>query len=404
MAFATGAINVKLLLQRFIFPPSPCHLVTNSCQHFLSSQPYNQSKLAQRIWHGFRSAVMFFLVLTCWQARFMLSNWNQNSDMEQFGVLMFLMGFTILASTYYAFLERERDDLSFLLNEACQLVHLREVPRKKAFSIKTIMSTNLEELSAYAIPFVSIGLPAPVVFLPFICNYDPLQLMIGMILNVGFGTGQILEIISKLLASSLYLVVALHFYVVTVDVLLMCIHFSYAIMKAAAELKISSPVSSPHFDLNSWQPMEYKKQLKQYKILQLLTCFANRTSKDALAVMTAMGALLCASMAYFVIFLYETLPLIMLVACYILLLLAFGVNFVLCSLASRPNSDTDKFREQWKRCLVSRLARMQLKSCPSVGFAIGFSIKIVKTKTPLTIADVLVNCMATMALLDSSEN
>ncbi|CAL8067897.1 unnamed protein product [Orchesella dallaii] len=107
------------------------------------------------------------------------------------------------------------------------------------------MSMNSVEISAYAIPLVSIGLPAPIIFLPFICDYDPLQLFLEMALNVGFGTRPILDI---------------------------------------------------NFDV---------------------------------------------------------------------------VNFILCTLAFRPNSDADKFRE---RCLVSRMARLQLKTCPPVGFAVGFFI------------------------------
>ncbi|CAL8067892.1 unnamed protein product [Orchesella dallaii] len=404
MAFATGAINVKLLLQRFIFPPFPCHLVTISSQRFLSSEPYNNNRLAQRIWHGYRTTLILLLFLTCWQSIYLVSNWNQNPIIEKFGVLMFLMSYLILFLTHYVVIEKERDDLSFLYNEACKLVHLSVVPRQYTLSIKDVMSINSAELFAYAVPFVSIGLPAPVIFLPFICDYDPLQLFLEVILNVGFGTGRIGETISRFLATSLYIVVVLHVYVVAVDVLLMCIHFGYAVMKAAAELKMSSPASNPHFHLYTGRLLEYKEQLKQYKVLQLLTGFASRTSKECLAIMVAMGALLCASMAYFIFFLYDTLPAIMLYTCYLLLLLIFGVNFILCAIATRPNSDADKFRERWKRCLVSRMARLQLKSCPPVGFAIGFSIKIVKAKTPLSIADVFLNSMATMALLASAEH
>ncbi|CAL8067891.1 unnamed protein product [Orchesella dallaii] len=258
---------------------------------------------------------------------------------------------------------------------------------------------EVDEAIAYGFALSVIAFPIIAVLLPFICDYDPAQLVIEYEANLFFSRGPYHSTIVKTLASMFYFEICLHAYFSEVYIFLMALCFTFCIMRSTNELQLQSPVSQQRFYLNTRNSIEFGKQLKRYRLLQLLTTLASHASKDLLATGVAISALLSASMAYFVFFLYDYMPLVMYTACCFVIFLVFAINFMFCTLASKPNKDTDEFRERWTKCLVSKVARMRLRSCAPIGFAVGFSIRITKPGTALTVADALVNSMATMALM-----
>ncbi|CAL8067893.1 unnamed protein product [Orchesella dallaii] len=267
------------------------------------------------------------------------------------------------------------------------------------FSISKVLTLEVDEAMAYGYALSAIAFPITAVFLPFICDYDPAQLVIEFGANLFFPRGPYHSTIVKTLASIFYFEICLHAYFAVVYIFLVALCFTFCIMRSTNELKLQSPVPQQRFHLNTRNSIEFGEQLERYRLLQLLTTLASNTSKDLLAIGVANSALLSASMAYFVFFLYDYMPLVMYTACCFVIFLIFSVNFMFCTLASQPNKDTDEFRERWAKCLVSRIGRMRLRSCAPIGFAVGFSIRITKPGTALTVADAIVNSMATMALM-----
>jgi len=73
-----------------------------------------------------------------------------------------------------------------------------------------------------------------------------------------------------------------------------------------------------------------------------------------------------------------------------------ATKFRNCSLPGKPNANSIEFRDNWKPCIFSKQTTMELASCGLIGFSIGLIGGVVKVSSGLTIADSILNSIATL--------
>jgi len=143
----------------------------------------------------------------------------------------------------------------------------------------------------------------------------------------------------------------------------------------------------------------FSKYLKLYRILQIWLHIASRLSEQFTGLLVGLGVVLTAICGCGAIKLYGEVPLIIYFACCLIVVLSETINFGFIKLASTPNKNEVLFKTYWKYWVKSRMARMQLRSCPPIGISVGF-VRHIKAHTSFTIADSTLNMTVTFALVN----
>lgn len=133
-------------------------------------------------------------------------------------------------------------------------------------------------------------------------------------------------------------------------------------------------------------------------MVQILICIINQSVDGFVQPLIVMGVLSAACSGYAFVKLGGHLPLIVYVAVSLIFPVNLIVNFVMITLAAVPHKIGVLFNLFWEGRLTKREGRMQLRSCPPCGYSFGF-IDTLRMQTALSIADIIVNFAATLALL-----
>lgn len=144
--------------------------------------------------------------------------------------------------------------------------------------------------------------------------------------------------------------------------------------------------------------LSFDRCFYMFHIIKMMMRIGNKIVSNFLIILVSMGIGAASTSGYIAIKFYNKLPLIMYMGCAIILPLCLFVNFFLIYLAATPNRNVKRFKQFWKQFESQGLIRLQLKSCPDVGYAIG-PISNVTNRSALTIADVILNCTATAVLM-----
>lgn len=147
--------------------------------------------------------------------------------------------------------------------------------------------------------------------------------------------------------------------------------------------------------------ISFVDKLLFYRTITIVTRLGCQLISIYVQCLILMGILLATCSGCVAIKLYDDLPFLIYICMSLLLPLLIIVNFGLVTLASIPQENGEKFQHFWKTQLIRRIDRMKLQSCPPLGYSFGF-IKKCERKTALIIADVGLNLIATVTLLQST--
>jgi len=97
---------------------------------------------------------------------------------------------------------------------------------------------------------------------------------------------------------------------------------------------------------------------------------------------------------------YGLVPLFGLVTSVLFIVISQTINVVSIHNTSISHKNCLLSKAHWKFWLMSRLVRMQLRSCPPFGYTVGF-VRNVRVNTSIDVADNTVNLIVTFSLMNS---
>jgi len=392
---------VQCTLQKFIFPPFPCHVLSSKESFRLTTAPFKASKFAKIWWHLDLSIFTLLFLLTLWRLKCLISTWKDSTNkMEQLGILIILAVLPIIGGILYQTMKRFSEEYCFVVNELCKLSQLFPTKGFESNSfLGKIMCMRIGELVVYIFSTTFFAFPMTISLLPFIFDHEPLFLMFCSIFSLPFSSSNYAILtISKICASAMYTVCGVHGATVCLYFFLMLICVGDCVSRITLKLKRGPGFYFANFTKETEKLCAFQKSFMMHRIMEIVTINAREISKDMYGALVIFGALLIASNAYVAIHMYNHVPKIMYVACCLTVFVIFTVNLTFCTLASKPNENTIMFKVMCKRFLVTKHEKLQLASCSPVGFSMGF-VGIVKAQTGLTVADSFVSTIATLALM-----
>ncbi|CAL8121382.1 unnamed protein product [Orchesella dallaii] len=410
MALAKAATNVQFLIQKYsIFPPFPGHLIADGPLNEIkmSHVPFTQQKFAKPFWKFISYGFKLIFLLTLWRIRELVSNWKTNTDMEQLVTLLLLLSMALASYTMYYYFEHFNAEYSYLITQVCQqfimLKHSTDDKEIKSFSKRFTAILRVEKLGAmvYIISFSFVCFPAAATVFPFVTDFEPLQIILREFCNFMLPIDAKFACkTSKIFAMFIYIFYALHAGAVTVYFNLLFVCLGGCVLRLSTGLKLEANATiNQDFVVTPRAFIKLQKCIKLYRILQIITSISRQITKDIFGVLFIMCALLAASSAYFVIYLYSVVLFIMYLACAFLAVFIFAFSILLITLASLPYAHTTLFKQRWRWIRVSKRLRLQLESCGAVGFSLGNFVRIATAHTSMYVTDIYLNCVATMALM-----
>lgn len=160
------------------------------------------------------------------------------------------------------------------------------------------------------------------------------------------------------------------------------------------------PPSHKSLNIRSRKEEGFASRLKIFRILQLLLQLANEVVHELSVVGMSMGMLVASVSGFCIVKLHDAIPFFIYMGGSLMLPAILLLNFLLITLVSIPQGNGERFREFWGERLElgRRWERMQLRSCPPIGYNVGRFIKRAKKTTALTITDSIFNGIATLCL------
>lgn len=110
---------------------------------------------------------------------------------------------------------------------------------------------------------------------------------------------------------------------------------------------------------------------RRFVIARLLIAGACRVTSAFFLTLVGLGMTLGATISFIVVDGYRFLPLYQVIAAVPLVFVVVFFNFVLIHLAAIPYNNGRGFVLYWKRHLVRRVERKELKACPKIGYSVG---------------------------------
>ncbi|CAL8124886.1 unnamed protein product [Orchesella dallaii] len=390
MSLTKGSIRTQLLLQKYSLS-TPCQISAirrngkPSSYVSVTPRPFQSGRFARRIWKLWIRIFIICILINLWHLRYVVNQYKKSHDnVEEIIAIIGIQAIQILRLSTYTLFEKHASDMSFVMTELFKLV---QMDNRKV----TERCCEKKELAIYAFGLSFLAFPAALGTLPLIRDYVPITQLILTALPITYRN----EVSKKIImggVSLFNLIAGCHSAGAILFLILMCISIGDCTIILSSRLKLMSDVTILR---NEDSLNRFRKCLRIYRLLQILTSISCDTTKYFFGMLVASAAIFNASCAYFAIF--EQLPFFMYVASMLIVILDFAINFLLVGLASIPNKDGKIFTTNWRGVGVKKI-RMELRSCSQIGFAVGMISNVTATSA-LSIADIFLNSIATLALM-----
>lgn len=357
------------------------------------------------LWNLVKYTLRFIILFGFIRIFGLVSNWKINKDFEQLFYYSTLCLMCIIASAEQYCIDCHKIEMCYLVSQRFKLAPVPIPPWENKLRVFHQSGRyHPFELVIYGMSAGFFAVPLIVAGLPFFRTYDPINLIINFILNhILIGPFSVfnellehdnLKTLKKVFVSFSFGFVASHG----------CLMYLSSMLVVVTTTLDGATILSRQLYLNYQQRqgarrIKFGHCLKLYRILQVLTFIADDFNKVFLGVMTGVGGLIFSWLAMVIVTMYSQVPVLLYLSCCILCTTSILLGFILSRLAAIPNRNGYRFKEFWREYgrATSRTDKRLLKSCPPIGFALGF-IKNVDGHTAMTLADILVNCAATLIL------
>lgn len=144
-------------------------------------------------------------------------------------------------------------------------------------------------------------------------------------------------------------------------------------------------------------PLAFKKCLNLYCCLRILTMAGNASCSNFVQTLITTGIIFSTCGGYTCIKLYGIMPPAFYFSASLVFPIVILIVFVMITLGSIHEENAITFRQAWRLYLFRKIDRKRLACCYHIGYSFGIVDKC-KRKTALSITDVVINQVASLAL------
>lgn len=329
------------------------------------------------------------LLRMAWQLRY----WEQVHNFEMIGFDSLAVTLGIIAAAAYNTIDCHMNLICYYITQRFSSVSYSNRALTDRFPKKIVFRDIF--IFQFSIGFF---VTVPVFYLlPFFRDYDLVQTFLTQLARFLFHEPYSNKsnlpfsviVVVKLIPSLVYAVTLNH----AVSVLLLVL-ITLNIMVLEAYIEISERVLRLSYSTRgSLYNCMYR--LSIFRVLNAMGYIVN--NRIFAAVLTGMGTLVASLCGFVTILMYSQFPLIMYLSCATMFVSSIVTTLVLITLAAIPNSNIEKFRQNWKIRVRRKQEKVLLMSCPEIGFGIGF-LRIIKYGTAFTIIDNIINFTMSLVL------
>lgn len=410
MEFTTGCLNVLTALQKpfslpvFVSDKDTIYPKMHRNPKFAYANKIQTLKLkfkrplkAKLIWKLVSYNMIMDIVLGLIQLCITFSGLKRDPNFEKLGYYALLLAIFGIGQSAYSTVEKQLEESIYLFNQRFLLVNHVVQLRKFVDVVRFVQNRNcLGELFIYG--FASGFLAFPLVFsvIPLFRSYDPIQLILNWILSLfgGNETNFVIFLAVKTFSSFYFLVIVCYGGSIVMFVLILIITMLESYVKMSRDLTATGMNCVTRYQIST----RFSKCIQNFRLLQLTITLGNLVISEFVAVLVGLGILAGSLGGFVMLVMFDAFPLIMYLSCSGIFFVAQIVNILLITLAGIPNKNGKRFRNYWKGRLKTGRENKMLRSCPEIGFSIGF-IRNVKFCTALAISDTIINITASLALM-----
>lgn len=435
MAITEGCVNVASLIQGALQPP--LLIDESSLQFYLNPAFYEETRpvffsIQKFIFFSVLSTICTCIVIFIGRVSYLVHYWSQNPDLEQVGFYVLMLAIAVLGVAGFEFYISNPYRICYMLNQRFKLLRTF----RKGWP-KLSRKPETFEVAIYGLVLIFPVFSLVFGAVPIIRDYDPVHLVlkqIWLLLPLKFKIDKfLLHWLFKITSSIVLTVLTFYGTLIVIHIFMIILMFLEGMQTLSGKLFESSSENTFHRVVNqhvfnfetpkarkwllkraaskvtsvktnrmtvSTKP-DYRRSLRLFQILFILIRIGNKVMFNFVSVLVFIGIMAASWSGYVMVKLFSKLPLVVYMACSLVLPLAIIVDFFLVSVAAIQNKNGIKFLKYWKRFLTKNDQKMQLRACPEIGYEVG-PIRNCKRKTALTIADNILNVTATLVVLKVS--
>ncbi|CAL8134968.1 unnamed protein product [Orchesella dallaii] len=275
--------------------------------------------------------------------------------------------------------EYKTNEFSWVVSQQLTLYGVRKT---RLPTLKTLKTLKKGELTAYIICIVFFSNPLLYFLFPFFLDKCPLQKLLSPVPPSAFPI-----ICRKILASVIY----------GVSVIIgttICISFLLAFTASGETVKLLLRECRPRLHLNSicaqlqhpvtfgqGHSSDFSRAFKLFRIIHSTITLSNLNMFYYMPYLVFIGICFCISGYYTALSLFGKVNILVY---FFFVAVAVVVTLIICflgSIGAEPREDFYIFRRLWKRRLVRRMERMQLRSCFPFAYTAGPFLKYTRHST-----------------------
>lgn len=400
MGTSQGCANVLIRIQTVIHLPvaiSPEGTKVSPHEEFCTKNKYSRVLLC---WSGNKVALLTFSVLFLLYIKHLHRNWQEGRNMEKISLYTILFSMTSLALAAMQTMENNQT-IAFGATEAFKVSKFQMAP--KPFSRRL---PKFKEFSIYIFAGGLFVMVPVALLLPFVLDYHPFGLLVQSLFSGPLPT--CLKMLSNILGSLVYSFMFLHGGCTWLFLFLIIVYFGESIQVASDKLWMNhsnfiqtgciSYASAMRISNLGSTVDNFTECWRLYNIIRILIQEGISSVDKFVQSLLVMGCLLATGSGFALIKLDSKIPITFYVAAVVLLPLVITGVLILTTFAATPKENGSRYKIFWKERLIKKLDLARLQACPPIGYSFGF-IRNCKRSTALVIMDVIVNSIASVALL-----
>ncbi|CAL8129292.1 unnamed protein product [Orchesella dallaii] len=314
--------------------------------------------------------------------------------LEELGVHMFFIAMGLASTSCYRTIERNQAGFCFVINETLKL---------HEFACRMDSSLNLYkgavESFTYAVAVAFYICPIIALLFPFVRPYDPIQWTMHRYFDLDKSNFPLK--ISAGIVYALNVAHGIHVALMALDLLGSCVDCGQRISAKLVNV-LKEHTLNLKLPPKSVINLQFTQRLKLNQKLRIFLTLFNSVFEELISVMVCMCMHILIWCSCLLIRMWGILPLALYSNCGLIALGALYALFFFVRLASSLHINGEEFRNRWRRYLVSKKERAQLRSCPEIGFAVYPVVKYVRGSTALVISNLILNYTATLVILRST--
>lgn len=378
MVVSLACVNIFCALDRwcpFLLPfkfiyskhnTNSIKVMSNPC--FTSNRPFGKI-----FWLTVQGLRFFVILLSFFQIITVITDWNSNDDFVT--LCYYCLQFAAILSNWFCC-----QALYKFANDICYLTTQRFLLVKIVHS-----KTDIHSVLVYGFTFAFSGCPVFFGAMPFLGkSFENKTFLHKAVVSV---TTALVSTHGTLLFFTPFLLSIIYFE-----------SFSFLFDSACKTDMHDDQIAKMCLTKGSCE--FFRKALRKYRCIQYMVQCLDIIIRRVCLEILAVGTIVVSWCGYVTVTMYNEFPVFLYISCASVCIAGFLTNTVFITLGARIYNQSVQFKIYWKQKgrTAGKIDSRKLKACPELNLNIG-GIENVRKDTSLLIADVFLNCIATLVLM-----